>query len=74
MTKNKVSDKKKSSEKSSEDNQNKHMQLQMLDQQIKQVQQYLQTFDQQLCGIIIYENNLQLHNSVLIPDQRIYSL
>ena len=34
-----------------EGEQNKFMQLQMLDQQIRQVQQYLQTFDQQLVEI-----------------------
>lgn len=31
--------------------QNKYIQMQMIDQQIKQVQQYLQTFDQQLVEI-----------------------
>ena len=34
-----------------EEKQQKYLQLQMLDQQIKQVQQYLQTFDQQLVEI-----------------------
>lgn len=34
-----------------EDEQNKFLQMQMLDQQIKQVQQYLQSFDQQLLEI-----------------------
>ena len=34
-----------------EEKQQKYLQLQMLDQQIKQMQQYLQTFDQQLVEI-----------------------
>ena len=38
-------------EENKEQEQNKYLQLQMLDQQIKQVQQYVQRFDQQLVEI-----------------------
>jgi len=49
MTKKKSVNKKKQEPK--EEDQNKFLQLQMLDQQMKQIQQYIQTFDQQLLEI-----------------------
>jgi prefoldin alpha subunit len=39
--------------------QNKYVQLQMIDQQVKQLQQYLQTFDQQLIEIRSVITSLQ---------------
>ncbi|KYK26006.1 hypothetical protein AYK26_00995 [Euryarchaeota archaeon SM23-78] len=49
--------------------QNKYIQLQLLDQQIKQVQQYLQTFDQQLVEIRSVISSLKELSTLKKGDQ-----
>jgi len=66
MTKNKPVENKKKEENAK---QTRYLQLQLLDQQIKQIQQYLQTFDQQLIEIRNVINSLREFSELKKGDQ-----